>query len=202
MCMDVHCVCLCTLWCMHVHGCWGVCVHNSVCRCIGVDWVSVYSILYIGALVLIGCLCTQYCISVYLCWLSVCVHDSVCRCIGVDWVSVYTIVYVGVLVWLGVCVHNNVCRCIGVDWVSVYTIVYVSVWMLIVVYVGVWIFIGWICVHCILNTNNSNCFNPYLTELIILNFKCLKIPHFCLIWDETFTNLDVSRLISFPITVA
>ena len=33
------------------------------------------------------------------------------------------------------------------------------------------------------------------------NFKWLKITHNCLIWDETFANLDVWTLIYFTITV-
>ena len=33
------------------------------------------------------------------------------------------------------------------------------------------------------------------------NFKWVKITHICLIWDETFANLDVYTLISVPITV-
>ena len=33
------------------------------------------------------------------------------------------------------------------------------------------------------------------------SFKCVKIIHICLIWDQTFLNLDVETHISFPISV-
>ena len=33
------------------------------------------------------------------------------------------------------------------------------------------------------------------------NFKWVKITHICLIWDQTFANIDVDTLISLPITM-
>ena len=35
----------------------------------------------------------------------------------------------------------------------------------------------------------------------IHNLKWLKITHICLIWNHTFANIDVKKVISFQITV-
>ena len=41
--------------------------------------------------------------------------------------------------------------------------------------------------------------NPYPTA--IHNFKWVKITDICVIWDQTFTQLDVETVISFPVRV-